>query len=70
MNTCNTCRHWDNDFNYENLSFYAGLGECLRVARLKRDAQAEGAESMLDTDHDEARFLTGPKFGCIRWEQK
>ena len=60
MNTCNTCKHWDQEF-YDNIP----RGTC-------RHQKVNGAfgDEEDGLDHwDCAEFHSGPKFGCVHHEK-
>ncbi len=52
MNTCDTCKHW-NETDYNN-----GLGECGKIT--------DGGSSGITCN--QTTLTTGPKFGCLHHE--
>lgn len=70
MNTCDTCKHWDKQSGSVDLPYYEGLGECMKASALQGKSSRREDIFMLNTDHDEANLVTGPKFGCVHHELK
>lgn len=55
MNTCDTCRYWDYDRH------------CLNP---KVGGMLEDDSDTIRTEQEDVPFITGPKFGCVHWEER
>lgn len=68
MNTCDTCKHWHRrtELEEDEGSDLVIFGEC--HGNKFTLGYPEGDEIVPSLEDGEMEFLTGPKFGCIKWE--
>lgn len=67
MNTCDTCKHWD---GRELCDHDWRICKVLEDKRNKWDKFKDGIVFSGSLDDDRNTIHTGPKFGCIHWEEK
>ena len=60
MNTCNTCRHWRQDYPLSGLCKRIGIVEPLKP-RFSTSAFITHSTNRPSTE----QFKTGPNFGCV-----
>lgn len=76
MNTCDTCRHWDDESYLDPERNPHLLNMCVLRAcnNIKLNAVTDDKNDFSDSVHHSGdgygANATGPKFGCIHWEAK
>lgn len=72
---CETCRWWGPNVAGHPAVFDKKCGACrnsrlaLSVSQMFDLPERNGA-GIDDTENGDGTFVTGPRFGCIHWEQK
>lgn len=67
MNTCDNCKHWDVKDEREGRNRCA----CKKlVTATWLSIQVDAYDSLVHEYDDGGSFYTGPKFGCLHFEQK
>jgi len=69
MNTCKTCKHWENDSSF----YKEGMGECV----IADNEKGEGKLFWMEESYCEGLangqtwyMVTRENFGCVAWEVK
>jgi hypothetical protein len=71
VNTCETCKHWENSGLRVNQGYpYPGYGVCKRATGHSGPDEKDALAYADDAEDYEAYLRTKPNFGCVQWEAK